>query len=59
MKNSRLSQQFTQRSQRVQKWIPMAGQGLQQPGLVEGVPAHGREFGTKCSLKSLPAQTIL
>jgi len=26
-------------------------QGFEQPGLVEGVPAHGRGVGTRCSLK--------
>lgn len=44
---------------RVQKLIPLDGQGLQQPGLVKSVPAHDRGFGTRCSLKSLPTQTIL
>jgi len=29
------------------------------PGLVEGVPAHGRGVGTRWSLRSLPALTIL
>ena len=33
--------------------------GFEQPGLVEGVPADGRGFGTRWSLKCLPTQTIL
>jgi len=33
--------------------------GFEQPGLVEDVPAHGREVGTRWSLRSLPTQTIL
>jgi len=28
-------------------------------GLVEGVPAHGKGVGIRCSLQSLPMQTIL
>ena len=36
-----------------------AGQGFDQPGLVEGVPAHGRGGGTGWSIRSLPAQTII
>ena len=35
------------------------GWGFEQPGLVEGVPAHGRGVGTRWSLMSLPTQTIL
>ena len=31
----------------------------EQPGLVEDVPAHGREVGTRWSLRSLPTLTIL
>jgi len=34
-------------------------QRFKQPGLVEGVPAHGREVGKRWSLRSLPTQTIL
>ena len=30
------------------------GWGSEQPGLVEGVPAHGRGAGTRGSLRSLP-----
>ena len=30
------------------------GRGFEQPGLVEGVPAHGRGVGTRWSLRSLP-----
>ena len=36
-----------------------AGWGSEQPGLVEGVPAHGRGVGTGWSLQSLPTQTSL
>jgi len=35
------------------------GRGLEQPGLVEGVPACSRVVGTRCSLRSLPTLTIL
>ena len=35
------------------------GRGFGQPGLVEGVPAHGRGVGTGWSLRSLPTQTFL
>jgi len=35
------------------------GWGFEQSGLVEGVPAHGREVGTRRFLRSLPTQTIL
>jgi len=35
------------------------GRGLEQPGPVEGVPAHGRGVGTGWSVRSLPTQTIL
>ena len=35
------------------------GQGLDQPGLVEGVPARGRGVGTRWPLRSLPTQTSL
>jgi len=35
------------------------GWGIEQPGLVEGVPAHGRGVGTRRSVRSLPTQTIL
>ncbi|GAB0188788.1 hypothetical protein GRJ2_001344100 [Grus japonensis] len=41
---------------------PVQGQvgwGFGQPGLVEGVPAHGRGVGTRWSLRSLPTQTFL
>ena len=34
------------------------GWGLEHPGLVEGVPAHGRGVGTRWSVRSLPTQTI-
>jgi len=30
------------------------GWGFEQPGLVKGVPAHGRRVGTRWSLRSLP-----
>lgn len=33
--------------------------GSEQPGLVEGVPAHDRRLGTRGSLSSLPNQAIL
>ena len=36
-----------------------AGRGFEQPGLVDGVPAHGRGVQTRWSLRSLPTQTIL
>ena len=36
-----------------------AGWGFEQPGLVEGVPAHGRGVGTRGSVRSLPTQTNL
>ena len=32
---------------------------FEQPGLVEGVPAHGRGVGTRWSIRSVPTQTIL
>ena len=32
---------------------------FEQPGLMEGVPAHGRGVGSRWSLRSLPTQTIL
>lgn len=32
---------------------------LEQPGLAESAPAHGREVGIRWSLWSLPTQTIL
>ena len=35
------------------------GWSSEQPGLVEGVPAHGRGVGTTWSLRSLPTQTML
>lgn len=35
------------------------GWSLEQPGLVEGTPAHGWEFGTGWSLSFLPIQTVL
>ena len=35
------------------------GQGFEQPGLVKGVPAHGRGVGNRQSIRSLPIQTIL
>jgi len=35
------------------------GWGFEQPGLVEGVPAHGRGVGTRVSLRFLPTQTIV
>jgi len=35
------------------------GWDFEQPGLVEGVHAHGRGVGTRWSLRSLPTQTIL
>jgi len=35
------------------------GWGFKHPGLVEGVSAHGRGVGTRCSLRFLPTQTIL
>ena len=34
------------------------GWGSEQPGLVEGVPAHGRGVGAEWSVRSLPTQTI-
>jgi len=36
-----------------------AGQGSEQPGLVEAVPAHGMGVGIRRSTKHLPTQTIL
>ena len=36
-----------------------AGWSSEQPGLVEGVHAHGRGVGTRWSLRSLPTQTVL
>ena len=36
-----------------------AGWGFEQPGIVEGVPAHGRGRGTRWSLRSLPTQIIV
>ena len=33
--------------------------GFEQPGLVEGVPAHGRGVETRWSLRSFSIQTIL
>jgi len=36
-----------------------AGWSSEQPGLVEGVPAHGRGVGIRRSSRSLPTQTIL
>jgi len=35
------------------------GWGFEHPGLVEGVPAHGRGIGTRWALRSLPALAIL
>ena len=35
------------------------GWSSEHPGLVEDVPAHGRGFGTRWFLRSLPTQTIL
>ena len=35
------------------------GRGFEQPGLVEGVPAHGRVAGTRRSMRSLPTQNVL
>jgi len=32
---------------------------VEQPGLVEWVPALGRGVGTRWSIRSLPTQTIL
>jgi len=32
---------------------------FEQPGLVEGLPAHGRGVGTRLSIMPLPPQTIL
>ena len=32
---------------------------FEQPGLVEGVPAHGRGVGTRWLIRPLPTQTIL
>ena len=34
------------------------GWGFEQPGVVEGVPVHGRGVGTRWSVRSLPTQTI-
>jgi len=36
-----------------------AGWGFERPGLMEGVPAHGRMIGTRSSLRSLPTTSIL
>ena len=36
-----------------------AGCGFEQPGLVEGVPAHGRGAGTRGSVRSFTTETIL
>jgi len=36
-----------------------AGWGFEQPGLVEGVPAHGRGVGTRRALRLLLNRTIL
>lgn len=33
--------------------------GFRQPGLVEGVPEHKREVGTRWSSRSLPTQHVL
>jgi len=35
------------------------GRGFEQPGPVEGVPAHGRGVGAGSSVRSLPTQTSL
>jgi len=35
------------------------GWGFEQPGLVEGVPAHGRGVGTTQCSRSLVTQTVL
>jgi len=34
------------------------GRGFEQPGLMEGVPTHGRGVGMRLSIRSLPTQTI-
>jgi len=34
------------------------GWGSEHPGLVEGVPAHGRGAGMRWSIRSLPTQTV-
>jgi len=36
-----------------------AGWGFEKPGLVEGVPAHGKGVGMRWSARSLRTQTIL
>jgi len=46
---------FAQRSC-VQRQV---GWSFEQPGLVEGVPVHGRGGGIRWSVRSLPTQTIL
>jgi len=35
------------------------GQGFEEPGLVEGIPAHGREVGTRGYIRSFPTETVL
>lgn len=35
------------------------GWGFERPGLVGGIPAHGKGVGTTWSVRSLPIQTIL
>lgn len=35
------------------------GWSSKQLGVLEGVPAHGKEFGTKLSVKSITTQAIL
>lgn len=61
---------FTVRVVRHSNWLPIEwmlvpridqGQvrcSFEQPGLVGRVPAHGRRFGTRRSLRILPSQTI-
>ena len=44
--------------------LPGSAQGqvawdFEQPGLVEGVPAHGRGAGMRWAIRCLPTQTIL
>jgi len=39
-------------------WIQI-GWGFEQPGLLEGVPAHGSRLGTRRSLRTLPTQNML
>lgn len=36
---------------------PRPNSVFEQPDLVEGIPDHGREFGTRGGLSSLPTQT--